>query len=77
MDGKARWIDSVVIERWFRSLKTEDIYINEYNTLRELRTGINKYINDYNERRPHQRFKYLTPGNIYRSVFSEKEVTAT
>ena len=42
MDGKARWVDNVIIERWFRSLKCEDIYINEYNTPKELRRGIKK-----------------------------------
>lgn len=40
MDGKARWVDNVIIERWFRSLKQEEIYINEYQSPRELRLGI-------------------------------------
>lgn len=53
MDGKARWVDNVIIERWFRSLKHEDIDINEYNTPKELRRGIARYINDYNRTRPH------------------------
>ena len=44
MDGKARWIDNVIIERWFRSLKTEDIYINEYKNPRQLRQGIKEYV---------------------------------
>jgi putative transposase len=54
MDGKARWIDNVIIERWFRSLKCDDIYINDYSTPRELRSGISKYVNEYNCERPHQ-----------------------
>ena len=54
MDGKARWIDNVIIERWFRSLKHEDIYINEYSSPNALRRGIAAYIADYNYNRPHQ-----------------------
>jgi putative transposase len=48
MDGKARWVDNVIIERWFRSLKTEYVYINDYASPRELRAGIESYIKDYN-----------------------------
>jgi transposase InsO family protein len=46
MDGKARWIDNVVIERWFRSLKTERIYTHEYLTPRALRIGIQEYVQE-------------------------------
>jgi putative transposase len=69
MDGKARWIDNVVIERWFRSLKTEYIYINEYNTPKELRTGITQYVDEYNRLRPHQSLEYRLPIDVYTSVF--------
>ena len=65
MDGKARWVDNVIIERWFRSLKCDDIYINEYITPRELRTGIAEYIFEYNTIRPHQSLEYATPEEIY------------
>ncbi len=65
MDGKGRWVDNVVIERWFRSLKTEHIYPYEYLTPRELRAGIGKYINEYNYERPHQSHDYLTPWEVY------------
>ena len=71
MDGKARWIDNVVIERWFRSLKWEDIYINEYNSPKELRFGIAAYIKDYNSVRPHQSHDYLTPEQVYHSCFTQ------
>jgi len=53
MDGKARWVDNVIIERWFRSLKCECIYINEFNSPKELRKGISKYVEEYNTERPH------------------------
>lgn len=69
MDGKARWVDNVLIERWFRSLKTEDIYINEYNSPKELRKGVELYIQSYNEIRIHQNLDYETPGNVYRAAF--------
>lgn len=65
MDGKARWIDNVVIERWFRSLKCDDIYINEYNTPKELKAGIAGYIHEYNFERPHQTLDYNYPADIY------------
>jgi len=60
MDGKARWVDNVIIERWFRSLKTEYVYINDYASPRELRLGIDDYVRKYNEQRPHQSLKFET-----------------
>jgi len=65
MDGKARWIDNVVVERWFRSLKCDDIYINEYLTPRELKAGIANYIQEYNHQRPHQALDYDYPADVY------------
>lgn len=70
MDGKARWVDNVIIERWFRSLKTEYVYLTEYQTPRELRKGIALYINEYNNLRPHQSLDYQTPGQVYRQKFA-------
>ena len=69
MDGKARWVDNVIIERWVRSLKVENIYINEYNTPRELRLGIAKYIDEYNFERPHQSLDNHRPWQIYSGSF--------
>ena len=65
MDGKGRWVDNVVIERWFRSLKTERIYPYEFSTPRDLRVGIREYIEEYNTERPHQTHGYMTPAEIY------------
>ncbi len=61
MDGKSRWADNIMIERWFRSLKTEEIYLNEYDSPRELRKAIRAYIEQYNTVRPHQALDYRTP----------------
>ena len=71
MDGKARWVDNVIIERWFRSLKAEYIYINDYTSPRELRDGIKTYIRDYNTIRPHQSLDYATPNEVYFSSFAD------
>jgi putative transposase len=70
MDGRARWVDNVFIERWFRSLKCECLYITEYNTPRELRRLISGYVNDYNTIRPHESWDYDTPHNIFHSAFA-------
>lgn len=70
MDGKARWVDNVIVERWFRSLKCDNIYINEYRTPRELRQGINAYVDEYNYERPHQSLGYSYPSKVYRILFA-------
>lgn len=72
MDGKARWIDNVIIERWFRNLKWEDIYINEYTSPKELRSGIKAYVQQYNQVRPHQSLDYLTPEQAYNQAWSQE-----
>ena len=69
MDGKGRWIDNVVIERWFRSLKVENIYINEYSSPRELRFGIADYISFYNYERPHTSIEDMRPAQAYGAKF--------
>ena len=70
MDGKSRWADNIMIERWFRSLKTECIYINEYHSPRELRLSIQDYIHSYNTYRPHQALEYATPDEYYYTSFA-------
>lgn len=65
MDGKARWVDNVIIERWFRSLKCENIYINEYETPRQLRHGIAAYVSEYNNERPHSEHGGDYPAQAY------------
>lgn len=69
MDGKSRWADNIMIERWFRSLKTEKIYIEEYSTERELRSCIRDYVNQYNNVRPHEALDYATPVSVYDAAF--------
>jgi len=74
MDGKGRWIDNVIIERWFRSLKVEYIYINEYHSPRELESFIANYIKEYNHLRPHQNLDNRTPCILYTTAFNCKSV---
>lgn len=73
MDGKARWVDNVIIERWFRSLKQEEIYINEYQSPRNLRIGIMKYIKVYNYERPHASLNYERPAIVFGASFGSQE----
>ena len=70
MDGKSRWADNIMIERWFRSLKTEMIYINEFRTPRELRSAIREYVHNYNTIRPHQALDYATPDEMFHISFA-------
>lgn len=70
MDGRGRWVDNVIIERWFRSLKSECLYINEYRTPRELRRLIADYVVDYNNNRLHEALDYATPAESYYTAFS-------
>ena len=70
MDGKSRWADNIMIERWFRSLKTELIYINEFKSPRELKKAIRDYIARYNGKRPHEALNYKTPDEVYASKFA-------
>jgi len=60
----------VFIERFWRSLKQEDVYLKAYGTVLEARKNIDAYIDFYNHRRPHQSLGYQTPAEIY---FAEKK----
>lgn len=68
MDGKGRATDNIFIERVWRSLKYEDVYLHDYATLAEAQVGIAKWIRFYNVRRPHQSLDNRTPMEVYRSV---------
>jgi len=68
MDGKGRATDNIFIERVWRSLKYEDVYLHDYRTLAEAHAGIGKWIRFYNVRRPHQALDDRTPMEVYRGV---------
>lgn len=68
MDGKGRATDNIFIERVWRSLKYEDVYLHDYATLAEAHAGIAKWTRFYNVRRPHQALDNQTPMEVYRGV---------
>lgn len=65
MDGKGRFIDNIFVERLWRSLKYEEVYLNPYETIQEARRSIEKWINFYNNERPHQSLNYRTPAEVH------------
>lgn len=73
MDGKGRALDNIFIERLWRTVKYEDIYLREYRMPREARWGLSQYLTHYNEKRPHSALAYRTPAAVY---FGKEEVAA-
>ncbi len=69
MDGRGRVFDNIFIERLWRSVKYEDIYLRDYTTGPELVRGLRAYFRFYNEHRPHQAHGYQTPAVIYHSKY--------
>lgn len=65
MDGKGRALDNVFVERLWRSVKYEEIYPRGYDSLKEVKKGLEKYFEFYNEERPHQGLGYRTPAEVY------------
>jgi putative transposase len=70
MDGRGRWMDNVFIERLWRSLKYEDVYLKGYADGREAARGIAAWIAFYNERRPHQALAGRTPMAVWREAIA-------
>lgn len=66
-DGRGRALDNVFVERLWRSVKYEDIYIKDYEQVPELESGLAAYFRFYDEDRPHQSLGYRTPGEVYRA----------
>jgi putative transposase len=65
MTGKGRCLDNIYIERFWRSFKREEFYLNEYESVKELRNAIGAYIEFYNRKRWHQSLGYKTPAAVY------------
>jgi putative transposase len=68
MDGKGRWMDNVFIERLWRSVKYEEIYLKEHATILQLRRGLQAWFDRYNHWRPHENLRNLTPAQVYQST---------
>ena len=71
MDGRGRALDNVFCERLWRSVKYEDIYLNQYDTVRQLHAGLSAYFDFYNHERPHQSLNYRTPAEEHFVLCSE------
>jgi len=65
MDGKSRWADNIMIERWFRTFKYEEAYLTQYNNIKEARKAIKKYIHTYNFIRCHSAINNIPPAKAY------------
>ena len=65
MDGKRRWADNVFIERLWRSIKYENVFLQSFDTVEQARKSLSDYINFYNQKRPHQALNYHTPDDVY------------
>jgi len=65
MDGRGRCMDNIFTERLWRTVKYEDVYLNGYATIGEVRDGLTEYFRFYNTKRPHQSLGYRTPDEVY------------
>lgn len=70
MDGRGRWMDNVFVERLWRSLKYEEVYLHAYENTKEARAGIGAWFSFYNMQRPHQALNYKTPMHVYNNSLS-------
>ena len=71
MDGRGRWMDNIFIERLWKTVKYEDIYLKAYNSIAAVRQGLKAYFERYNSRRRHQNLNDRTPDEVYLSTLPE------
>ncbi|MBY5345718.1 IS3 family transposase [Rhizobium johnstonii] len=76
MDGKGAWRDNVFVERLWRSIKYEEVYLHAYKTVSEARVGIGRYLTFYNGRRPHSSLDRQTPDQAYFNALTPMMVAA-
>ena len=76
MDGKGRWMDNVFIERLWKSVKYEDIYLKSYGSMTEVKRDLSLYFKFYNEKRWHHNFDKKTPGMVYFDSLVQKQAAA-
>jgi putative transposase len=76
MDGRGRWMDNVFVERLWKSVKYEDVYLKAYDSIPAVRKGLKKYFEFYNCKRRHQGLDRKTPDNVYWSILPQKQVVA-
>ena len=71
MDGRGRWMDNIFIERLWKTVKYEDIYLKAYSSIAYVRKGLKDYFERYNSRRRHQGLGDRTPDEVYLSTLPE------
>ena len=76
MDGRGRWMDNVFIERLWRSLKYECVYLSAFETGSQARTGIARWVGYYNAERPHSTFAGRTPNEVYATQANQEKLAA-
>lgn len=76
MDGRGRWIDNVFVERLWRSVKYEEVYLKAYGSISEARGELGRYFEFYNMRRRHQSLDYQTPDKVYWSTLDQMTTAA-
>ncbi len=76
MDGKGCWRDNVFVERVWRSIKYEEVYLHAYASVNEAKSGIARYIEQYNTRRPHSKLDRQTPDEFYYNRLFENKLAA-
>lgn len=76
MDGRGQWMDNVFIERLWRSLKYECVFLSAFETGSEARSGIGSWIDYYNQRRPHSTFGGRTPDEVYAMAEMTEQLAA-
>jgi putative transposase len=77
MDGKGRYLDNIFVERLWRSVKYEEVYLNAYEEVDEAKTGLSTYFDFYNNERPHQSLGYQTPRQVFEATETTTENTDT
>jgi putative transposase len=76
MDGKGRYLDNIFVERLWRTIKYEEVYLRAYDSVREARDRIDTYMKFYNNERPHQALGYRTPAQVYHAASDQLSDTA-
>lgn len=76
MDGKGCWRDNVFVERLWRSLKYEEVYVHAYDTISAAQQRLERYLTFYNQTRPHQALKGQTPDQVYNAHLTTRQTAA-
>ena len=75
MEG-GRALDNIFVERLWRTVKYKDVYLHDYETMKEARAGLTRYLKFYNEERIHQSLQYKTPAEVYRAGQRKREANS-